>query len=180
MRSFEVVVAGPRSEGEVAWLGVGPVSGVGPLTWSSLDKAFGFAVGLWRVGPSAAVLEAHLKTNVAKLVEAIAAAVIGEQGAHGDAMAGEKINGFLEKGDGGIGFLIRKDLGEGQAGVVVDGDMQSFPPRVFVLTAAPAVAVDAAQYKLLSIDGGKSRFCRHALLTHTRSLQTLANSAMTL
>src|ERR1035438_9982864 len=40
--------------------------------------------------------------------------------------------------------------------------------------------VDAAQHKLLSIDGGKSRFSRHAVVAHIRSLPTLANSAMTL
>ena len=40
--------------------------------------------------------------------------------------------------------------------------------------------VDAAQHKLLSIDGGKSRFSRHAVVAHIRSLPTLANFAMTL
>ncbi|HEY6770576.1 MAG TPA: hypothetical protein VI386_38010, partial [Candidatus Sulfotelmatobacter sp.] len=34
--------------------------------------------------------------------------------------------------------------------------------------------------KLLSIDGSKSRFSRHAVVAHIRSLPTLANFAMTL
>jgi hypothetical protein len=40
--------------------------------------------------------------------------------------------------------------------------------------------IDAAQYKLLSIDGGKSRFAGHAVVAHIRSLPTPANFAMTL
>jgi hypothetical protein len=87
----EVVVVGPGSEGEIALIGVGPVSGVGPLAQGGLDEAFGFAVGLWRVRASAAVLEAHLATSAAKLVGAIAAAVIGEQSTDGDAVASEEV-----------------------------------------------------------------------------------------
>jgi len=45
MRPGEVVVVSPGSECEVALIGVGPVSGVGPLAQGGLDEAFGFAVG---------------------------------------------------------------------------------------------------------------------------------------
>ena len=135
----EVVVVGPGSQGEVALLRVGPVSGVGPLAEGSLDEALGFAVSLRRVRARAAVLEAHLQTNLAKLVGAIAAAVIGEQGADGDAMASEKVNRVLEEGDGGVGFLIGEDAGESQARVVIDGDVQGLPTGMLVLAAAAAV-----------------------------------------
>jgi hypothetical protein len=43
MGSGEVVVLGPRSQGEIALIGVRPVSGVGPLAQGGLDEAFGFA-----------------------------------------------------------------------------------------------------------------------------------------
>jgi hypothetical protein len=119
------------------------VSGVGPLAQGGLDEAFGFAIGLRRVRASAAVFEAHVKTNAVKLVGAIAAAVIGEQGAHGDAMASEEVNGILEKGNGGVGLLIGEDASEGQARVVVDGDMQGLPAGMLVLTAAAAVPAPA-------------------------------------
>jgi hypothetical protein len=46
MGPFEVVVVGPGGEGEVALLGVRPVSAIGPLAQSGLDEAFGFAIGL--------------------------------------------------------------------------------------------------------------------------------------
>jgi len=38
--------------------------------------------------------------------------------------------------------------------------------------------VNAAQHKLLSIDGGKSRFSWHAVVAHIRSLPALTNFAM--
>jgi hypothetical protein len=40
--------------------------------------------------------------------------------------------------------------------------------------------IDAAQHKLLSVDGGKSRFSGHALVAHLRSLPAPVNFAMTL
>ena len=54
--------------------------GVGPLAQSGLDEAFGFAVGLGGVGASAAVLQTHLLAGAAKMVGAIATAVIGPAG----------------------------------------------------------------------------------------------------
>ena len=57
-----------------------------------------------RVRSGAAVADADLETGVAKLVRAVAAAVIGEQGAHDDAVTSEELEGLLEEGDGGVGF----------------------------------------------------------------------------
>ena len=77
--------------------------------------------------------------SVAELVGAITAAVVGQQSAHADAVASEEVNGILEEGDGGVGLLIGQDLSEGQAGVVVDGDMQGLPSGMFVLAATATV-----------------------------------------
>jgi hypothetical protein len=86
------------------------------------------------------VFETHLETSLAKLVGATATAVIGEQGANGDAVASEEVNGIPKKGDGGMGLLIGEDLGEGHARVIVDGDVQGLPTRMFLLTTAAAIA----------------------------------------
>ena len=110
MRADEVVVVGPGSESEVALVGVGPVRDVGPLAQSGLDEAFGFAVGLRRVRTSASMFEAECVAGLAKVMGAIAAAVVGEQSADGDAMASKKVNGPLEKGNGGA------SLGRGGSG----------------------------------------------------------------
>jgi hypothetical protein len=130
----------PGKKSEISFGGVAPVSGVGPLAQSGLDEAFGFAVGLGGVGPSAAVLQAHLLTGAAKMVRAIAAAVIGQQSAHPDAVAGEEIHRGAQKSDGAVGLLIGQDLGEGQARVIVDGDVQGLPTRMRVAATAATVA----------------------------------------
>jgi len=86
------------------------------------------------------MFEAHLQTSLAKLVGAIAAAVIGEQSADEDAVASEEVNRIPEEGDGGVGLLIGEDASEGQARVIVDSDMQGLPTRMFLLTTAAAIA----------------------------------------
>jgi hypothetical protein len=140
MRTSTVVVVGPWSEGEVSLLGVGPMSGVSPFAQSGRDEAFGFAVGLWGVGTGAAVFEAYLQTGLAKLVGAIAATIIGEQSADGDAVASEVVNRIPEEGDGGVSLPIREDASEGHSRVIVDSGMQSLPSRMFVLTTPATIA----------------------------------------
>ena len=124
----------------VSLLGVGPVSSVGPFAQGGLDEAFGFAIGLRRVRASATVFDAHLETSLAKVMGAIATAVIGEQSADGDTVAGEEVNRIPEEGDGGMGLLIGEDASEGHAGVIVDSDMQGLPTRMFLLPTAAAIA----------------------------------------
>jgi len=45
------------------------------------------------------------ETNLTKAIGAITAAIVGEQ-ARRDARRAKKVNGLLEKGDGGMGLLI--------------------------------------------------------------------------
>ena len=71
---------------------------------------------------------------------AIAAAIIGEQGADRDAVAGVEVNRIPQEGDGGMGLLIGEELSKGQARVIVDSDMQGLRARMFVLTTAAAIA----------------------------------------
>src|SRR5512144_424092 len=99
MRALVVVVVVPGRQGEISFRGVAPVSGVGPLAESGLDEAFGFAVGLRGVRAGAVVPQAHLLAGVAKLLGAVATAVIGQQSAHPDAMAGEEIQRVAQESD---------------------------------------------------------------------------------
>ena len=91
MRSFEVVVIGPGLEMGVALRRIGPVFGVGPFSEGGLDEAFCFAVGLWRVGFGAVVADREFTTGMSEQVGAVAAAVVGEQSAHREAVAGEEL-----------------------------------------------------------------------------------------
>jgi hypothetical protein len=51
---------------------------------------------------------------------------------HADAVTSEEVDRVAQKSDGGVGFLIGQDLGEGQARVIVDGNVQSLPARMLV------------------------------------------------
>jgi hypothetical protein len=101
----------PGEELPVAFLGVGPVADVGPFAKRRLNEAFGFAVGAGSIRPSKAMRNAECGAGVAELVGAVAASVVGEQGANGDAVLGVKSNGVAQEGEGGFGFLVRQQLG---------------------------------------------------------------------
>src|SRR5271157_2201476 len=106
MRAFVVVIVGPRLEAGIALVGIGPVFCVGPFAQRGLDKALGFAVGSWRVGPGAAVVELHLQASQTKLSRSITGAIVGEQCADADAVAGEELHRGAQKIASGIGLLI--------------------------------------------------------------------------
>ena len=74
-----LIVAGdPRLHG-VGSLVRGLVdAGVGPFSQAGLDEAFGFAVGAWRVGPGAGVLQLGPGDEVLKEVATIGIAIIGQ------------------------------------------------------------------------------------------------------
>src|ERR1035438_8185803 len=99
MRPLEVVVVGPRLEASITLLGVGPVFCIGPLAQRGLDEALGLAVGSGRVGSGAAVVELHLLACLAELAGAVAGAVVGEQGADADAVAGEELHSRVQGAD---------------------------------------------------------------------------------
>lgn len=113
---------------------------IGPLAQSGLDKAFGFSVGLGRVGSGAAMLNLQAAAGLTELSGAVAAAVIGEQSAHPDAMAGEELPRMVQEGDGGLGLLVGQQLGKSQPGVIVDGDMQRLEAGMFALSAQASIA----------------------------------------
>jgi hypothetical protein len=119
---------------------VGP--GVGPLAQSGLDEAFGFAVGARGVGTGETLGDAEAAAAAVKACGAIAGAVVGEHAGDDDAQAREVADGGLDKSRGGGGFLMGEDLREGNAGVIVDGDVHVFPTGA--MNAAAPMAGDAA------------------------------------
>jgi hypothetical protein len=127
MRAVEVVMLQPGRELLIAFLGVEVMANVGPLAQGGLDEALGLAVGARSVRTSEAVLDAELEAGGAELSGAIAGAVVGEQAANGDAVVGVEGDGGAQKGDGGFALLVGKHAGESEAGVIVDGDVQSQP-----------------------------------------------------
>src|SRR6266853_975844 len=100
---------------------------VSPFAQRGLDDAFGLAVGLWSVGASEAMLEAEGGDGGAHGVGAVAGAIVGVNALGVDAVLLEEGQGGMEEGDGALRGFIGEELGEGEAGVVVDGDVQIFP-----------------------------------------------------
>jgi hypothetical protein len=94
-----------------------------------LDEALGLAVGLWGIGFGEAMLEAEGGDGVAHGVGAVAGAIVGVEALGFDAELLEESEGGVKEGDGAAGGLIGKELGEGNAGVIVDGDVEELPTR---------------------------------------------------
>ena len=126
----------------IAFLRVEVMANVGPLAQSGLDEAFRLAVGAGSVRTGEAVLDAELEAGGAEVSRAIAGAVVGEQAADGDAVLGIEGDGGAQEGDGGFGLLVGQHAGEGEAGGIVDGDMQGLPAGELRATAATTVATN--------------------------------------
>ena len=127
---------------KVAFFRIGVVAHVSSFAQSGLNEAFGFAVGAWSIGSGEVVADAEFSASVAEQMRTVTVTIVGEQAANGDAALGEESDGGTEEGDGSIGLLVGQDAGEGEAGVVVDGDMQRFPTSKLRTTAATAVAAN--------------------------------------
>jgi hypothetical protein len=67
MGPFAVVIATPWLQVLIPLVEVSPVFCVGPFTERGLDKTFGLAVGLRRLGFGAAVFDGQLLTGAGEL-----------------------------------------------------------------------------------------------------------------
>src|SRR5437867_2441579 len=126
----------------IALLRVEVMANVGPLAQSGLDEAFSLAVGARSVRTGEAVLDAELEAGGAEEAGAIAGAVVSEQAANADAVLGIEGDGGAQEGDGGLALLVGEDAGEGEAGVIVDGDVQSLPAGELRAAAPTAIAAN--------------------------------------
>jgi len=107
-----------------------------------LNEAFGFAVGAGSVRASEVVTDAELKTSSAEVAAAIAGTVVGEQAANADAVLSVEGDGVAQESDGSCSGLVGEHAGEGEAGVVVDGDVEGLPAGKLRATATAAVAAN--------------------------------------
>src|SRR6267378_569569 len=138
MWSFLVVVVKPAHQvlGALGAAAIEPA--VGPLAQHGLDEAFGLAVGLWRVGACTLVMQPCAAARLTKPVRSIAGAVICEQVLDGDALSSEPGTGATHEGRASRAPFIGQDLGVGDAGEVVDGNVDEFPTRAVALPGATA------------------------------------------
>ncbi len=151
-----VVVVEERVEALGALSGMGVGVSVSPFAEGGLDEALGLAIGLWGVGSCEAVLEAEGGDGVAHGVGAVAGAIVGVDALGGDAVPGKEGEGGVEESDGAAGGLVREELGEGETGMVVDGDVEELPTGawgvIVLAVAGDAVAGAHDARELLDIE----------------------------
>jgi hypothetical protein len=111
-------------------------AGVSPFAESGLDETFGFAISARSVRTGEVMAQAQLDDNGAESAGTIAVTIIGEQATNGDTQGLVVSNGGVQEGDGGSGGKGGEDLGEGDAGVVIDGDVKVLPAAVKLAAAA--------------------------------------------
>ena len=140
---MEVIVV--KVEGEEGSAVVAGVIGacVGPLAGDGLDEALGFSVGLWAVGFGELVFEAELEAGGGEEFGAVGGAAIGEDARDGDAVIFVEGDGLVESGEDAPGFLVREEGGEGEAGMIVDGDVEAFDAGAWVAVGFVAGGADA-------------------------------------
>ena len=67
-----------------------------------------------------------------------AASAVGEQAGDGDAVGGVEGEGLVEGGEGTGDFFVWEQAGEGEAAVIVDGDVQGLDAGAWVAMGALA------------------------------------------
>src|SRR5436190_19612569 len=100
---------------------------VSPFAQAGLDEALGLAVGFRSVGPGANMFEAQPLAGSTEREGLVARAVVGHHTLDLDTEALVVSESGLEEGSGAVLLLVRHNLGEGDARVVVDGDMNELP-----------------------------------------------------
>src|SRR5829696_4528399 len=113
---------------------------VGPLAQACLDEALSLAIGLRGIGFGSDVLEAEPFACSAESKRFVAGAVVGHHALGLDAEAfviGE--SGFQEASGAAL-LLVGHDFSEGDARVVVDGDMDELPAEALAPRSAVALS----------------------------------------
>lgn len=138
-----IVHMGPFWQVGLALLGRPTGAGIGPFSEGGLDEPFGLAVGFGRVGLGADVLDAQVPASVTEGVGFVTTAVVGHDAGDGDAEAFIVSHGGLEEGNGTLGLLVGLDLGERDAGVIVDADVDKLPADAATVALAGPITGDA-------------------------------------
>ena len=118
-------------------------TGVGPLASDGLDEAFGLAVGLRAIGFGEEMFEAEFEAGGGEEFGAIGGAAIGEELLDGDAVSGVEAEGLVQSVEDAGGAFVREETSEGESGVVVDGDVETFDAGAWVAEGAITGGADA-------------------------------------
>jgi len=118
-------------------------AGVGPLTSDGLDEALGFAVGLRSIGSGKVVSDTELLTGRREVFGAVGRAAVGQDAANLDAVGLVEGDGLVEGVEEARDFFVWEEAGEGEAGVIIEGDVETFDPGAGTAARAIAGGADA-------------------------------------
>src|SRR4051812_15155302 len=130
MRAVPVVAVEPSRQFGGALFGALVGAGISPFTQACLDKALGLAVGLGGVRSGADVLEAEPLAGFGKSSGSIARAVVRHDALDSHAQARIVGDRRLEEGNRALLTLVLHDLAEGNAGGIVNADVDKLPTRI--------------------------------------------------
>ena len=152
MGAMPIVVVEPGEQMVGALEGGEVGAGIGPFAEGGLDEALGLAVGARSVGAGEVVADAEAAASATEVGGAITGAVVGEQASDADAQ--RALVGLDEEEELGSGraAFIGQDLGEGDAGMVVDGEVDELPAGG--AGASGLIAGNAVTGVLEAADGG--------------------------
>jgi hypothetical protein len=88
------------------------------------------------------VLDAQVPARVTEAEGFVTTAVVGHHAGDGDAEAFIVSHGRLEEGNCTIGLLVGLDLGEREAGVIVDADVDELPADAATVALAGPITGD--------------------------------------
>ena len=137
-----IVMKIKRKEGSTMVTGVIRAS-VSPLAGDGLDEAFGLAIGLRAIGTGEAMFDAELEAGVGEEFGAIGGAAVCEDALDVDAMSFGEVDGLLEGREDAGSLFVREERGEGDAAVIVDGDVEALDAGTWVAVGAIAGGADA-------------------------------------
>ena len=109
---------------------------IGPLAGDGLDEAFGLAICLRAIGFGEEVSEAEFMARGSEDFGAISGAAIGEELLDGDAVSGVEAEGQVQSVEDALGAFVREKTSEGEAGVIIDGDVETFHAGAWVAEGA--------------------------------------------
>lgn len=109
---------------------------ISPLAGDGLDEAFGLAVCLRAIGFGEEMCEAEFMAGSGEEFGAIGGAAVGKELLDGEAMSGVEAQGEVQSLENALGTFVREEAGEGEAGVIIDGDVETFDAGAWVAEGA--------------------------------------------
>jgi len=132
MRAMEVVVMKVLGK-EGSSVGTRVIgTSISPLAGDGLDEAFGLAVCLRAIGFGEEMGETKFMAGGGEELGAIGGAAIGEELLDGEAVSGVEAKGQVQSVEDALGAFVREETGEGEAGVIIDGDVEAFDAGAWI------------------------------------------------